>query len=457
MDGWLKSALEYVAQWLDFQMRMSEQPGCGIAIAHRERVVFERAFGHADLSTGETLTLRHRFRIASHSKSFTAAGILKLRERGTLRLDDPVGTFIEGLSPDVSRATIGQLLSHSAGLTRDGSDAEQFNDRRPFLSDEEVMETLQAPPLIETNTRFKYSNIGYALLGKVLEALTGEPYTSWIAREIVAPAGLAETQPDMPLPAAAPFARGHTGKIVTGRRLIVPGDFATRSLAPAGGFVSTAADTACFFAQMSPAAKKSVLSVVSRREMTRRHWRIPGSDIDLYYGLGTMSGSIDGWDWFGHSGGLQGYASHTCAFPDQHLTVSVLTNSIGGWAQPWVAGVVHILQAFKRHGAPSEKVADWNGRWWHIWGAVDLVPLGERVVLAAPGAPAPLQNRSLVRVTSRNWGRLESGDGFGNFGEPVRRVRRKSEQVSELWVGGIKLIPEEVLAAEMQTRYGDDA
>ena len=75
MDRWLGGALDYVPRWLDFQMRMSQQPGCIIAIAHRDRIVLERAYGHANLETREALTPRHRFRVASHSKSFTAAGV----------------------------------------------------------------------------------------------------------------------------------------------------------------------------------------------------------------------------------------------------------------------------------------------------------------------------------------------------------------------------------------------
>jgi CubicO group peptidase (beta-lactamase class C family) len=114
MPGWLSSALDYIPDWLAFQMRVSEKPGCVIAIIHRDRVVVERAFGCADLATGEPLTPRHRFRIASHSKTFTAAGILKLRERGKLRLDDPVGQFVDRLHASVARTTLVQLLSHSA-------------------------------------------------------------------------------------------------------------------------------------------------------------------------------------------------------------------------------------------------------------------------------------------------------------------------------------------------------
>src|SRR6266446_1000447 len=115
MDRWLASALDYVPRWIDFQMAASQQPGCIIAIAHRDKIVLERAFGHANLATGEKLTPRHRFRIASHSKSFTAAGIMKLRERRQLRLDDAVGQYVKGLHQQVAETTIAQILSHSAG------------------------------------------------------------------------------------------------------------------------------------------------------------------------------------------------------------------------------------------------------------------------------------------------------------------------------------------------------
>ncbi len=91
-------------------MRVSEQPGCSLAIAHRGQVVLDRAFGSADLAAGIGLTPLHRFRVASHSKSFTAAGILRLREQGRLNLDDRIGRYVTGLHPDVADASLSQLL-----------------------------------------------------------------------------------------------------------------------------------------------------------------------------------------------------------------------------------------------------------------------------------------------------------------------------------------------------------
>src|SRR5450755_1655074 len=148
MDPWVQPAIGYIRDWLEFQLRASQRPGCIIAIAHRGKVVAEHAFGLANLATGEKLTPRHRFRIASHTKSFTAAGIMKLREQRKLRLDDPVGQYVRGLHPQVAETTIAQILSHSAGLTRDGTASGQYSDRRPFLSARELMADLESPPTI---------------------------------------------------------------------------------------------------------------------------------------------------------------------------------------------------------------------------------------------------------------------------------------------------------------------
>jgi CubicO group peptidase (beta-lactamase class C family) len=452
MPAWLSSALDYIPAWLAFQMRTSEQPGCIVAIAHRGKLVLEHALGSADLSAGEALTPRHRFRVASHSKSFTAAGILKLREEGRLKLDDPVGQFVGKLHKGVAQATVSQVLSHSAGLIRDGDDAGQFMDRRPFLSTAELMAVLAGPPTIEPGTRLKYSNIGYGLLGLVIEALTDEPYGAWIHREIVDAAGLEETRPEMPLAKGTPFARGHTGRLLLGRRLVIPGDFSTHAIGPAGGFVSTAADLVRFFGQLSPDARKSILSVASRREMVRRQWHDPYSGLETHYGLGTMSGTTEGWDWFGHSGGLQGYISQTRVIPEHDLAISVLTNAIDGWAGFWQDGVINILATFARRGAASQRVNGWGGRWWSSWGALDLVPAGDRVLIAI-AAMKPFVKPAELEISGRTEGRIALASAFSSHGEPVRCLRDKKGRMTELHLGGTKLVPEEAFAAELAARY----
>ena len=172
-----------------------------------------------------------------------------------------------------------------------------------------------------------------------------------------------------------------------------------------------------------------MISVASRREMTRRHWRVPGN-IELHYGLGVAIGKAEGFEWFGHGGGFQGYLSRTAVMPESELAITILSNSIDGWAPIWMEGCFHILRAFKSRGAPERRVRDWTGRWWTIWNAVDLVPMGNRVLVGNPHMISPFMDATEIEVTGRDTGRITSATGYASFGEPVRRSRNKSGKVS---------------------------
>ena len=453
MEKWLGAALDYIPRWIEFQLRHTDQPGCVLAASVGGEVVLEQAFGVADLGTGERLTPRHRFRVASHSKAFTAAAVMKLREQGRLKLDDRAGQYVDGLHPDIASATLAQLLSHSAGIVRDGADAGQWQDRRPFLNEAELRAALAEPPVIPANTRFKYSNHAFGLAGLVIEAITAEPYRDWIRREIVAPAGLAETAPDMPIAAGIPMARGHSAKLPLGRRVVVPGDNPTDALAPATGFVGTAADMARFFGQLDPAAARSLLSAESRREMTRRHWRDAYSAAERHYGLGIMGGRTAECDWFGHGGGFQGFITQTAVVPRHGLALSILTNTVERLAPLWMEGALQIVAAFAARGAPSEAVAGWGGRWWNVWNAFDLVPAGDRVLATHPAQLNPFADAGEIEVTGADRGHIALATGLGNHGESVRRVRGPGGDIAEVWLGGTRLVEESKMAAELTARY----
>lgn len=453
MNPWLPAALDYIGSWLAFQRRHHNQPGCAFAIASGGEIVLEAAFGKADLSSGEALTPRHGFRIASHSKSFTAAGMLRLAEAGRLRLDDRVGAYVPGLHEDVAKVTLTQLLSNSAGLVRDGADSGQFFDRRPYRRRDELLADLAQPPVYPAAQRLKYSNHGFALAGLVIEAVTGEAYPDWILREVVAPAGLRETQPDIGL-WTGPMAKGHSGTQPLGRRVVIPADNPGNAMTAAAGFVATAADVARYFAQLSPRAETSILSPLSRREMTRRLWPDSESSLGRHYGLGTISGGEGAWHWVGHSGGFQGFITRTVILPEQDLTVSVLTNAIDGLAHPWLDGVVHILKAFSEHGAPSKATQDWTGRWWTIWGAADLVPVESKVLCANPALFTPFLDAPEIAVEAPDRGHIIRASAFNSPGEPARLERDGTGKVASVWLGGGQAIGEETLRAEMQERYG---
>jgi CubicO group peptidase (beta-lactamase class C family) len=452
MPTWLQPALAYIDDWLELQVRHARLPGLSVAIAERGRVVLERAYGVANIATGEPLTPAHRFRVASHSKSFTAAAVMKLREAGRLRLDDTAGATVSGLHRSVARATIAQLLSHTAGIIRDGTDAGQWADRRPFLNEPELRAALAEAPILPANTRVKYSNHGFGLAGLVIEAVTGEPYGAWVAREIVGASGLAHTLPDAPVAPRTPFARGHATALLLGERFVIPADNPTNALAAATGFVSTAGDLVRFFGQLSPLAPKSVLSVESRREMTRRHWRVPDMPVARWYGLGTIHGEAGAWRWFGHSGGFQGVVSQTVVVPDQHLVVSILINATDGLPAALADGALRILQAFAEHGAPAKRLADWRGRWWSLWGVLDLLPMGNKVFVTLPQEFNPLLAASEIKASGDN-GRIVKAGGFASHGETARLVRTRGREVQEVWVGGSKLQREAAAVREARKRY----
>ena len=453
MDGWLKAALDYIACWINYQMQVSAQPGCVVAATHKGRLVMEAAFGVADLKTGYALTPRHRFRVASHSKGFTAAAIFKLREAGKLSLDDPAGRYVDGLHPEVAALTLMQLLSHSAGLIRDGVDAGQWQDRRPFLNERELRAALTEPPVISPSTRFKYSNHGFGLAGLVIEAVTGEPYSDWVTREIITAAKLSETQPDGPAPHGVPVARGHTGKLPLGRRRIVPGDNPTNALVAATGFVSTASDLARFFASLDPTAKSSILSPASRRDMIRRQWTDIDSSAQGAYGLGIMLGKAGDWEWFGHAGGFQSCISRTVALPGRDLAISILINSVDGPAWAWSDALVHILQTFEQRGPASSKTRDWTGRWWSLWRTLDFVPMRNHVLVADPSMTMPFTDAAEIAVHGRGQGTIRHASGLASYGEVARLVRGTNGKVKELWFGGTKFLPQIKFAAELRRKY----
>lgn len=449
--AWLDGALRYAGEWIAFQVRQSRLPGCTLAVSLGGALVAERSFGVADLARDTPLTPAHRFRVASHSKVFTAAGVMLLREAGRLHLDDPVGRHVPGLSAGTAAVTVAELLSHGGGLMRDGTEAGHWLDRRPFPDEAALRAQLTRPLVLEPNSRLKYSNLGFGLLGLALEAITGEPFADWIARSVVAPSGLAHTTPDLP-PDGTPLACGHGAVLPMGERSAIPGRNPTRALAAATGFTGTAGDLARFVGSLDPTAPASVLSAASRREMVRHHRRVPHCEGERHYGLGVMAGAVDQHRHFGHGGAFQGFISRTACVPEWGTTVSVTTNAIDGLANQWVEGVIGILHRFALHGAPDPALAGWAGRWWSIWGALDLVPMGDRVLVAAPAGLAPFADASEIAPDGADSGRIALAHGMGSHGEAVRLHRAADGTPQRLRFAGSELLPEAAFRAEAAAR-----
>jgi hypothetical protein len=139
--------------------------------------------------------------------------------------------------------------------------------------------------------------------------------------------------------------------------------------------------------------------------------------------------------------------------PACEVSITILTNSIDGWAAFWANGAMHILRAFRIHGAPNRRVRDWSGRWWTLWGAVDLVPMGNRVMAGNPHLINPFLDAAEIEVTGRDKGRIASAAGYASHGEGVRRSRNKAGHVTDIWLAGANVKREKALAVDMERRY----
>src|SRR5215471_984914 len=115
------------------------------------------------------MTPEHIFRVASHSKMFTATAILQLVEQGKLRLDDRAGAYLSWLD---SAVTLRQLLNHAGGVIRDGRDADFWRVEQPFPDVAALRALAPDAGILPPNTTFKYSNVGFGLLGQVVEVVS---------------------------------------------------------------------------------------------------------------------------------------------------------------------------------------------------------------------------------------------------------------------------------------------
>src|SRR4051794_18150765 len=175
----------------------------------------------ADVESAVALTSGHRFRIASHSKTFTATAIVRLAEQGTVRLDDPLARWLPELATSgIGAVTLRELLAHGGGVVRDGWDGDHWQLARPF-PDADGLRRIAAdrPAVLGRNERFKYSNVGFALLGAVVEAATATRYGEHVTAALLQPLGLSSTTPEIDPAAAADHATGYTARAYDERRI----------------------------------------------------------------------------------------------------------------------------------------------------------------------------------------------------------------------------------------------
>lgn len=170
--------------------RESPGPSATAALFRGDDVLWSESVGVADVESGREATPDTQYAIASITKTFVARAILMLRDERKLSLDDPLGRHIEGA--DREGVTVRRLLAHSSGIQRetpgDVWESLDFPDRETLLS-----QLGDAEQVLDPATSWHYSNLAYALLGEVIERVSGTPATEFISERILGPFGLERT------------------------------------------------------------------------------------------------------------------------------------------------------------------------------------------------------------------------------------------------------------------------
>ena len=174
--GLLRDGAAYANQWVAYQQQRRDLPGVVAAVWGDDQLLLAQGYGYADLERQVAMTAGHAFRIASHSKTFTATAVLQLVERGMARLDDPLAVHLPWLPrrDGLERVTLRQALNHSSGIVRDGQQADYWQLEAPFPDVGELRRLVEdGGAVLAANEAFKYSNIAYGLLGLAIEQASG--------------------------------------------------------------------------------------------------------------------------------------------------------------------------------------------------------------------------------------------------------------------------------------------
>jgi CubicO group peptidase (beta-lactamase class C family) len=313
-----------------------------VAVVEDGKIVFGKAYGKANREKGVAATTSTRFRIASLTKQFTAAAILKLVEQGKLRLDDPVRKHLPETPALWEKVTIHHLLTHTSGVSTYTMDAELMKDRDKRHTPAEVIARLRDRPLdFEPGARFQYSNSGYLLLGMVIQRVSGTPYEAYLQEHVLGPAGMTHTS-TVDAPDAPDAAVGYT---VDEDDAMKPAQSIDMSLPfAAGALRSTVDDLVAWDRALSGSA-------VLREESKERMFTVEKES----YAYGVNRSQIEGHDVLSHSGNIDGFTAYFARALDRPLAVIALSNNDHFEAHSVGRAALKMALAGKRESPPEER------------------------------------------------------------------------------------------------------
>ena len=333
------TARDTVDRFVAAEMARTHIPGVSLAVVRGGKVIKARGYGIADLEHEIPVTPQTVFKIGSVSKQFLATGIMLLVQDGRLALDDPVAKYYPGAPESWRGITLRHFLTHTSGVLREGP----AFDPLKVQPDSIVIQSAFALPLeFPVGSKYQYCNVCYFTLADIIARVSGKPWDAFLTERVFRPTGMAATRTTTTSALVPHRARGYawgdTGYVNAPEFL---------ALRPSGAFLSTVLDLATWDSVLYG---DGVLTKASREAM----WspaRLTGGGVSQY-GFGWELGSLDGHRQVHHGGALPGFRAELSRFPNDSLTVIVLTNADGARPNEIARGVARIYLSMAARTAP---------------------------------------------------------------------------------------------------------
>ena len=312
---------------IEHALTQGPYPGIAALVERHGKAVYRQAFGYSDIEAQTPLKPETRLPIGSITKSFTGFAAMQLVAAGKIRLDDVIACHLPRLPSPARDARIRALLNHTSGIPN-YTDLGDFQRGKPVgHSREDMLAFFASKPLeFEPGTRFSYSNSGLYLIGLVIEAVSGMTYAEYVAEHIVKPFGMTHTATDAPDDGATTRARGYQpGPNGFDRAPLYD------ELVPfaAGAIVSSIDDLGRYARGLFGSRTSDVV-----RSLMFTCDRLADGTLVPYAPGCLIRTELNGHAKLTHSGDIYGFSAHFAHYPDDDLTVVVLTNAQGAGFPP---------------------------------------------------------------------------------------------------------------------------
>jgi serine beta-lactamase-like protein LACTB len=330
-------------------------PGLSVAVGAGGEIVWAEGFGWADLENRVKVTPDTRFRIGTASKALTSAAVGLLLEKGRLKLDDEIQTYVPEFPKKQWPVTLRQLMAHLAGVRNDGGDEGPLLSARCERTVEGLQHFAERPLLFEPGTQYRYSSYGWILVSAAVEAAADEPFLRFMRKQIFEPLGMDDTRADSvtePIPdRATPYFPRFAADPRNGLHLMREINYSC--YAGSSAFLSTPSDLVRFglainSGKLLQPATVQLLQTSQRLASGQETGYGLGWDIETVALAGQQTRTV------GHDGeSLGGMVASLMTLPEHGIVVSVTSNI--SYADTF-AVALKIAQAFAEQAkSPARK------------------------------------------------------------------------------------------------------